>query len=1343
VKVSEAGTGAPFHAAAAKARETKAIALSGLQENSDDEAEGGESSIQDEAERLAEQCAAAIRKHTLECAAMLRDVVLVVTSTRLVLPFDGPGGSLPASYISAFVSEGIRCRSAMPDILDLSAKIERNGSSSHCPFRLSLVQRSSLTAVSSRMIIARSALLVAKCRLLESHRKISFHKNNNTTAESEDGVTTVSRQGLGTGSLILIEGQPGVGKSHLVSSSLVDVLPGRTLNYHVAASPLPPPSGSKRNCQRAAPLVMVLLQYLSKRHGKNVGTVGDVVGRTALLLAELREMDSEASKEGSSSPFSALSLMSHAHLLNDSFGTQCDAPVSDADDEFMLDDSEENLKVCELIMLHLFKRLSEWEPSMVIIEDAHYLDEATWSLCAAITTGSVGPHPPPLSSSPTIFNPNSLPLAIVFVSRPPEFRGLYQKNAASAAVVKQHSTVISLDGLPPEVMEGVLIRQLGHGVKGLTADLYVLVERCSLGNPRIAIEFLVNLRESGMLAFKRVHSQTASSSSMRESFDMSPGRLSNSSSANEEMGGLSVTAGFSDSYIADLSAYFRGQLSKETGDGARYLASTLATKHNLIPMQACRYLGAVVDRLTSAQSLLLTTAAILVADIHKILGVNASNTTVRTCRAHHLLGKPELDGSASGGCFPAKANYEKLANELLELIGLGILVDLSLENDKTPVPQGATKTQFAMSKLVIGFAFPFHVEYLLGGILVEHIRSVEKQMQKHEDAAARVTRKKMASAVMPTMSVGTDAPLLQGDLKVKKHEITATDSASILRAASRFAFVSKKNNGKGEGDWKHRYLCLDSRKLTIYYTKAAYQKASASIGPPKDAVQVELGSLLTTNFESASGSKDNTVTVEMEPYSTFDNANVFTLTSQSSSKNGKVREGTRTWYIEAESEAKAKEWVYMIRYVVEVAEAENKRAKWLSVVQTPEMSKRARKNITKLKIRFAFLRSFMKMWRYDEWGFARLVVSVEEARGVINPHNLGVPLCYVRMSIVRSDATTQSTDSATPMEQRNRRMSRLSIHHGVTSQEEAMSTQYMTPVAHPPSSSPSWKSLGPRGGCPVFIFDNMDALTANPMKGRRRGNTGTRRKFDENDFIENMESFALKIEVCSAEQLVANEVLATALVPLGDADTLDISDESDKSETKIEKIIETTSFRWWKLKTSPGIQSSFLDKSMVAHAAIRVGVKLVYSMPPSIRPSSCSNASNVSQTSHDSADKNVEENEVDVDADPQVATETEIVTPDTTVAEAEEEETQKEEQEVEEPEVDLEMYKKDDDGEGTGFDDLYVAPGASEVLSADDVPNSPEVDAKKDAARHSALSSGGEDIVSFNNPMFRASSNSN
>jgi hypothetical protein len=85
----------------------------------------------------------------------------------------------------------------------------------------------------------------------------------------------------------------------------------------------------------------------------------------------------------------------------------------------------------------------------------------------------------------------------------------------------------------------------------------------------------------------------------------------------------------------------------------------------------------------------------------------------------------------------------------------------------------------------------------------------------------------------------------------------------------------------------------------------------------------------------------------------------------------------------------------------------------------------------------------LKQWRYDLWGNARLVVAVEEARGVINPNNLGVPLCYIKLSIVRTSGNV-SADLASPMEQRNRRMSRISIHQGTATTDDVCAEKFVS-----------------------------------------------------------------------------------------------------------------------------------------------------------------------------------------------------------------------------------------------------------------------------------------------------------
>lgn len=153
----------------------------------------------------------------------------------------------------------------------------------------------------------------------------------------------------------------------------------------------------------------------------------------------------------------------------------------------------------------------------------------------------------------------------------------------------------------------------------------------------------------------------------------------------------------------------------------------------------------------------------------------------------------------------------------------------------------------------------------------------------------------------------------------------------------------------------------------------------------------------------AKGAWRNTVSVEMEPYSTFDCGSVFTVKAERCVKSGSVHVGARDWYVDAGSEQEAKDWVYMLRYVVEEAGARGAVERRKAVVQTREMSLRARRRFLKIKLHLSFLRSFTRKWRLETWGHSRLLVTLYRARGILNPHNLGVPLCFARLSIVALD----------------------------------------------------------------------------------------------------------------------------------------------------------------------------------------------------------------------------------------------------------------------------------------------------------------------------------------------------
>ena len=1268
-------------------------------------------------------------------AKLLKDAMLVVTGTRLLLPMDREG-PIPLSVLPLFIAEALRMRSGLPQDHDIAATISDRGftnmpGSNGRPIRVSFVRKASLPGLSSRAVAARTALLSAQCRLLLKHPS-SKVRNGTEIGKAPKA-----------GGLHLLTGPPGAGKSYLVSSSLVDAVPPRAaaaifgtsynngdtdnfpvkpllMRYTVAATPmvaharqpgeLPPP-------QRAAPWALVVAQYLDHRAAADGTAPADeqvfsesmdsattdssasdarkvakaalartTATRTAQLIVELQDSDPSGV------------LLKRAHVLNPFLSTSLESPEQSSG----APDPEE----VETLLFALLQRLAAWRPSIVLIDDCHYLDQGTWRLSVAVATGAL-----PLENATTIASNNDsssggigggLPLLCIMVGRPVAFRGLYQRLPPASLLAQSVATTSAqLDGLPSEVLEGVYLSALGHGVRALSGDLFVLLERTCLGVPGIALEFLRNLCAKGLLRFLRISDDNLPNSSV----------VRNAGSTN---------ASIQSSYLADLSLDFRATLAKD-GGGDRYLSASLAIKIGLVPISACRHLGAVADRLTSVQTLLLTTVAVLVVDTNQVLASSRSlsaeaQAAMRGAKALDVIGTREPDGSVSGACFPANGfSYDRLEKELLDLIARGILVDLTqsangavaakakADAEKSarrlsasspslsPAGQATAASLWSgnfvapIERLLVGFARPFMAETVLAGMLGEHVAAVERQQQRNEEEQDKSARERMAKK-MSEVPLPPGAALLHGRVRVRKSELSTGGAAAnslnksngrstnsmaavtSLRLATRTAFRRQNNsggNGAGnegssmtaDSDWKDRYLALINKKLVIFYSEKDYLRAVSGSLSAKDCTTIDLGTAvldkdggkekgdeddnedsidnsisnnnaagkgavrggvrrLASSASASSGpkvrsaaqrkaasfrnaptptkeaNKPNRVKVELEPFSSFRSDCVIALTSQRSVKNGKLSLATRTWYMEASSAADASKWIYLVRFVMEEAAAQADLARLYAVKQTPAMSKRARKQFFKLKLNLGFLRSFTRQWRFDSWGHARLAVSLRAARGVLNPHNLGVPHVYAKLCLVKTTSSSSSPGAY-----------------------EVVSPVLVSPVSHPPSSSPSWEGLGPSAlaFCPTFLFSKLDELALEDSKAEvLLSDLGSR-------VSAGLAPYALHVELWSAEQLVADESLGTALVPLSDLTAVDYSDRFDKSQPRIEEDATAAAeppplaldapageggssasldniargHKWRKLEAASGKFSSLIDPAVSAHAAVSLAVKLV------------------------------------------------------------------------------------------------------------------------------------------------------
>ena len=447
----------------------------------------------------------------------------------------------------------------------------------------------------------------------------------------------------------------------------------------------------------------------------------------------------------------------------------------------------------------------------------------------------------------------------------------------------------------------------------------------------------------------------------------------------------------------------------------------------------------------------------------------------------------------------------------------------------------------------------------------------------------------------------------------------ATRSAS-RRQSSTSGSIENEGSTIVDSGWKGRYLALIDEKIVIFYSQRDYVRTVAGgFTSLKDGTTIDLrssvfddsgidendgdediektnvnvfpdgnGSRSRTQFSSRQKQHDyksapisetrkpNRVYAELEPFSSFSSNRVIALTSQRSFKNGNLSYKRHTWYIEASSAKEAAHWVFLIRYIMEKSATRARLARLHAVKQTSAISKRARKQFFKLKLNLGFLRSLTRQWRFDSWGHARLAVSLRAARGVLDPHNLGVPHVYAKLCLVKT--TSSSSPGA----------------------YEVVSPVLVSPVSHPPSSSPSWEDLGPSvfAAFPTFVFDKLDELAFNASKKLTVvSDLGSR-------VSAGLVPYALHVELWSAEQLVADESLGTALVPLSALTAVDFSDRFDKSQLCIEEEASASNDQysavhtWHEIESTPGKFSALIDPAVSAHAAVSLAVKLVVCRRP-------------------------------------------------------------------------------------------------------------------------------------------------
>ncbi len=303
------------------------------------------------------------------------------------------------------------------------------------------------------------------------------------------------------GGVALLEGAPGVGKTDILSRFAARTLPGSAIVHFTASSSLSYniPYGS---------LGALLGQFLDdmsvKSHSAPASSCsvgGEWVGEnvvpesTTTTTTSLTLRDQALLKELQGYP----GLLMHAHLVNDILGTDIPVPTNEKGESTDGDDVdvEEAARKWRLdILIHLLRCMSHHVNPVLIIDNAHLLDESSWEL--VLQSLSLGPNGGPL------------PMLIILAFRPLNMcKGVFSgmPGEASKLMLQNRGAVfLKVDGLPSEEVERLVVDELlGAATAALpvstaetsvSTDLLMAVEEACHGNPFIIKELMGHLKMS-------------------------------------------------------------------------------------------------------------------------------------------------------------------------------------------------------------------------------------------------------------------------------------------------------------------------------------------------------------------------------------------------------------------------------------------------------------------------------------------------------------------------------------------------------------------------------------------------------------------------------------------------------------------------------------------------------------------------------------------------------------------------------------------------------------------------------------------------------------------------------
>ena len=743
-------------------------------------------------------------------------------------------------------------------------------------FELVLVKEMEKLNIQSRLGVARSKLLEKKIKLVDQ----------------------------GRGGVVILEGEPGSGKTELIAGFVAKTLPQTSEIYITHGNPF------CGHVKAFGVWGVVLQQFLdalvlrsSEREASGLAEESEsddgsedgsdisskdeeregvsVSKRTAVLMDELKASFEQCGEEHSE-------LLQHVHLLNDLCSTNA---VSRSDTVFSENTTEKSNSIVKSLLLRLLKRLAAYNSSVIVFEDAMHLSHDCWDLAMAASDYV-------LSNSVQLGVDGAKKdsrLLLIFSLRPmSHYRSRYEAVSPDyeALVEADHLTFLKLGGMPPEEIEDIVCRKLGSKVDSISPELFQFVEERAVGNPFVAVELINTLRGvRGALEYTTRRNKKAATGKMASfAFDEATSEADNeddvdvgASRSNGDGPRRSAMFGTRGSIMSALSGSLLERSSsaktitdEEPSDSVEVSLSGEFDPNSMPCLnKVVSTLGARLDRLNACQQGVLKVASVIAKFYQRKFPEAYDGLTFKWSTLREV--------------YPVVGHKDHLSKELEALDDCGILMLTGKQND---ILTGVKDSTFRFSYAAMSDCI--------------QSRMLEGQKSYLDDAVAKYEAAMEKAKRSRDIKEGRED---QGDLM----------NEGVLQIQRRKTpGITKKFKRRVQtgGEWKSRYCELKKDALYMYKEKG-------------DDNETQIVYLQGARAE-----------VEKDPE--VEGAFTFRIDARSYKKSGKESLSMRTFLLAADSKAAMDNWVYMIRYVIEALEAAKLSKSYLGRAgRTRSMSRRS------------------------------------------------------------------------------------------------------------------------------------------------------------------------------------------------------------------------------------------------------------------------------------------------------------------------------------------------------------------------------------------------------------------